>query len=234
MQVDPTSFDRMTGALRGLLWHDPLMARSRKVSGQAVSEDRILLTFPKAALTGTDDPNLLAAILGATLPERFLILWKRATVIHLGLDEADTLDGLVRKLYLEFTAEDTPERDLAYLALKVGRETRLNRYDIISDPEPILDTLDLPCPLARPTRHLAGLGLLLRVSEEGSPRLSLDISLADCEPDAAGLAALFDLVLAVNPEAQPPAFWPSHVAVGRDREKTLFVTLYGWPDGKVP
>lgn len=234
MRIDPPALERMTEALRGLLRHDPLMARSRKVSARGVSSDRVLLTFPKAALIRPDDPWPLARIVGADLPDRLLRHWKQAEVIHLGLDEADTLGGSVRKLYLELLAEETPEPGLVYLALKVGTEPRLNRYDTVADPGPLLASLDLPSAMAGPAHRLARLGDLLRVSEEGTPRLSLDIGLADCDPDAVACASLERLVRGVNPAADPPAFWPSHVAIGRDRERAVFVTLYGWPDGKLP
>lgn len=226
--------DNLIAALRPLLPHDPLLACSRKVSANGVSDRRFLLTFPRAALSTPDDHRALAQAIGLPLPDALSRHWTRAEMIHLGLDAADTTGESLLKIYLEFAPESTPEPGLAYLALKMGLQARLNRYDWQQDPAPLLAQLALPPDLERTARQIADMAQNLRVSEAGSARLSLDMSLADLTPNPAYDGALAKLVAGVNPAAAPPMLWPSHVAIGRDRIGTAFVTLYGWPDGVMP
>lgn len=215
--------------LRPLLRHDPLSAPSCKISAQGVSDRRVLLTFPRAALFAPDDPAPLAALVGGTLPAAMADLWTRADVVHLGLD-GDETGGGVRKLYLEFPPDAAPEPDLAYLALKCGGGRQaMHRYDRVDDAGSLLAALDLPLSLAQPAAWLARVsGDLLRVAEPGSRRLSLDIGLADVAPDGI-LPVLARMVDAINPDAPAPRDVPSHVALGRDRHGGVFLTLYGWP-----
>lgn len=168
--------------LRAVLRHDPLTARSRKLSAAGASDRRVLLTFPRAALLAPDDPAPLLALVGGELPATMAAHWATAEVLHLGLDEAET-GGAVRKLYLEFAPDAAPEPDLAYLALKCGGGRQaLHRYDRVAEAGPVLAALDLPPALAEPTEWLARRsGDLLRVAEPGSARLSLDIGLADLD-----------------------------------------------------
>lgn len=233
MAADPAL--AMARALRPLLRHDPLIARSRKLGAQGQSDGRALLTLPRAALMDPDDPAPLAAVIGAALPDRLTRHWTRAEVVHLGLDPADAGAGMVRKLYLEFGA-DAPEPGLAYLAVKAGAaDQALHRYDRISDPAPVLAALALPDPVTAALAPLLATGAeVLRVAEDGTARLSLDINLADLDPTPALEAGVAALVAAVKPDAAPPRLWPSHVALGRDRAGGVFVTLYGWPGGEAP
>lgn len=224
----------LIGALRPLLPHDPLLARSRKISAAGVSDRRYLLTFPREALADPDDCAALAQAIGLPLPDLLAQHWTRAEMIHLGLDDADTTGESLLKIYLEFAPETTPEPGLAYLALKMGQSARLNRYDWQPDPAPLLAELALPPDLAETTAQIAAMAQVLRVSEEGSARLSIDMSLADLAPDPVCADLLARLVTGINPAVQPPVLWPSHVAIGRDRMGTTFVTLYGWPDGALP
>lgn len=223
----------MITALGPLLRHDPLVARSRKISGQGVSADRFLLTFPRAAMV-VPDPQALGDLIGAKLPDSMTRHWQSADVVHLGLDEADTTGGGVRKLYLEFSPETTPEQGLAYLALKAGYQTRLHRYDVEENPTSVLADLALTPDLQDFIADLATTCPVLRVSEAGSARLSLDIGLTECTPDPGLLDRLGRIIASVSPTAAAPASWPSHVAIGRDRNSLPFVTLYGWPDEASP
>lgn len=216
--------------LRGLLRHDPLSAPSRKVSTRGVSDRRILLTFPRGALLHPDDPTPLAALVSGTLPAAMADHWHQTDVVHLGLD-ADEAGGAVRKLYLEFPSDAAPEPNLAYLALKCGGGRQaLHRYDRVAEAGSILAALDLPLSLAEPAAWLAEVsGDLLRVAEPGSQRLSLDIGLADVSPEGI-LPIVARMVAAINPDAPAPHEVPSHVALGRDRQGSVFITLYGWPE----
>jgi len=235
---DPVTTDpaeAMARALRPLLRHAPLLARSRKIGARGVSDGRALLTMPRAALLAPEDPAPLSAVIGTTLPEALMRHWTRAEVVHLGLDPADAGAGMVRKLYLEF-GEDPPEPGLAYLAVKAGAADQgLHRYDRLTDPSPVLRQLDLPAALAAALHPLLTTGgEVLRVAEVGTARLSLDINLADLDPHPALEATLAALVAHVNRAAAPPRLWPSHVAVGRDRAGEVFITLYGWPGEVAP
>ncbi len=227
------SLTGMLTALGPLLHHDPMVARSRKISGQGVSADRVLLTFPRAAMVQAD-PQALGDLIGAKVPDALTRHWQSAEIIHLGLDEADTTGDSVRKLYLEFSPETAPEQGLAYLGLKVGTQTRLHRYDLLDDPTSVLADLALPPDLQDFIFGLTSTCPILRVSEAGSARLSLDIGLMDCAPDPDLLDRLRRMVATLNPIAAGPVIWPSHVAIGRDRNGLPFVTLYGWPDEASP
>lgn len=227
------SLSQMITALGPLLNHDPLVARSRKITAQGVSADRVLLTFPRAALVRAE-PQALGDLIGAQLPASLTRHWQRAEILHLGLDDADSAGGRVRKLYLEFSPESTPEQGLAYLALKVGSQERLHRYDLLDDPASVLADLALPPDLHEVIGHLARTCPILRVCEAASARLSLDVGLMDCAPDPGLLARLGRIVADLNPAAAAPASWPSHVAIGRDRNALPFITLYGWPGEALP
>lgn len=230
----PTSLATMLGQLGPLLRHAPLVARSRKISGDTVSSDRFLLTFPRAAMLRPLDPRPLGELIGATLPDRLIRHWLRAEVVHLGLDDADTAGGKILKLYLEFSPETAPEQGLAYLALKAGSQAHLHRYDVVENSAPVLNDLSLPPVMQDFVRDLSATCPILRVSDSGSARLSLDIGLTDHPPDPRLLDRLGQIVSSVNPAATAPTAWPSHVAIGRDRNGTPFVTLYGWPDEALP
>lgn len=227
------SLARMIAALRPLLRHDPLVARSRKISGQGVSADRFLLTFPRAAMVRAE-PQTLGDLIGAQLPDSLTRHWQRAEILHLGLDDADSTGGSVRKLYLEFSPESTPEQGLAYLALKAGSQVGLHRYDLLDDPASVLADLALPTDLHEVIGQLARTCPILRVWDAASARLSLDIGLMDCAPDPGLLGRLGRIVADLNPAAAAPVSWPSHVAIGRDRNGLPFITLYGWPEEASP
>jgi hypothetical protein len=217
--------------LRSVLRHDPLSAPSCKISAAGVADQRVLLTFPRAALLAPDDPAPLVALVGGHLPAAMADQWQSAEVIHLGLD-GDEAGGAIRKLYLEFAPDAAPEPNLAYLALKCGGGRQaMHRYERVSDAAALLAALDLPPALAEPAAWLARLsGDLLRVTEPGSARLSLDIGLADLDATQDVLPMVARMVAAVNPQAPAPLALPSHVAMGRDRLGSVFVTLYGWPE----
>lgn len=234
MNTLPASQTSMVCAVRRLLRHDPLLARSRKISVGAVSTERLLLTFPREAMFDANDPLSLGAVIGAELPDGLTRHWQRAEVVHLGLDEADTTGERIKKLYLEFSPETTPEPGLAYLALKAGSQGQLHRYELLDDPSSVLEHLALPSEIQAFICQLAVFGPVLRVSEPGSARLSVDIGLTEHSPDPILLASLGRIVAAVNPDANAPTCWPSHVAIGRDRNAVPFITLYGWPDGALP
>lgn len=219
-------------ALTARLGREPLTARSRKIFAGFSLSNRFLWTFPRDWMPADATPDSLSPLIGAEIPPEIRTHWPRADMIHIGFDgaEGEAEGAGIRKLYLEFTPESAPEAGLVYLAVKCGRAGHLNRYDTLPDAAPVLRTLALPPSIAEPAARLARQsGHLLRVAEQGSARLSLDINLSDTEPHPALSAALADLVTRVNPDAPAPACWPSHIAIGRDRTGRVFLTLYGWP-----
>ncbi|MEY4984611.1 MAG: hypothetical protein RIR62_2877 [Pseudomonadota bacterium] len=230
-RASPQALER---ALAALLGRAPLSARSRKVFADHQSDNRFLWSFPRDWLPAPDDPAPLAALLSADLPDEIRRRWSDAPMIHVGFDGAARAGGAdIRKLYLELPV--TGDSSLAYLAVKCGARGDLHRYDALSDPAALLRDLALPAPFSAAAGALArASGDCLRVAEDGTGRLSIDIGLADLDPDAGLSAMLATLVAAVNPAALPPACWPSHVALGRDRGGEVFVTLYGWPSEDCP
>ena len=225
----PTEAALLQG-LRALLHNNPLTAGSYKVSAAGVSDRRMLLSFSRADLLNPEDPAPLVALVGGFLPAVMADNWQRTEMLHVGLDGAD-FGATVQKLYLEFAPGKGPEPDLAYLALKCGGGRQaLHRYERVDEAGALLATLALPEALSEPATLLANLSSdLLRVAEPGEARLSLDIGLAGLEPTSDVLPVVARLIAAVNAEAPAPSEMPSHVAIGRDRQGALFVTLYGWP-----
>jgi hypothetical protein len=216
--------------LRALLHHDPLTAGSYKVSASGISYRRILLSFPRTALLNPDDPAPLAKLIKGNLPAAIVENWQRTEMLHIGMDCEDFGDT-VRKLYLEFAPGHAPQPQLAYLALKCGGERQaLHHYERVAEAGAVLSALALPKALWEPATWLANLsGDLLRVAEPGAARLSLDIGLADLEATSDALPVVARLLASVNAEAPAPLEMPSHVAIGRDRQGEVFVTIYGWP-----
>lgn len=221
--------------LCNLLAIPPLAAASRKISADSQSEDRWLFSFPREALHDPDGPNALAALTGISLPDPIRAHWRRASLIHLGYDGTDPAGGQIMKLYLEFAPPTAPEPGLAYLAVKSGRTQALHRYVQITDPAALMADLALPDAMVAILARLAAPSdSILRVSEDSSARLSMDVNLADIPPDAGLWQDMSDLVALTNRNAAPLRHWPSHIAVGRDARGMPFVTLYGWPDGPMP
>lgn len=218
-----------------LLSTPPLLSKSRKISADRATEDRILLTFAPADLLCPDTPDALAQAIGIDLPPALRDLWGKASMVHVGQDADDVVDGAVNKLYLEFSLENPPEPDLVYLAVKAGATSMINRYERLVDPAGLLTQL-CPDPEAKAAALLLAqhAGLLLKVHDPESDRLSLDINLANVTPEPALQAALDTLLQRLAPKAEPLRHWPSHIAIGQDKSGTAFITLYGWPGTDAP
>ena len=180
----------------------PLTAQSRKIRSGFISESRILLTINKNDLRSGVELADIAAIVGADLPEELNKHWDLAQCVHLGLDVEDPLRGSVRKLYLEFPLESMPEKNLVYLAVKVGSGEFLHRYERISDPSELIIALCGSEDLQNAARVIAEHStLLLKVSEAETDRLSLDINLADSSPTQAVEEAIDRLIQLIDPLA---------------------------------
>lgn len=225
----------MHQALMPLLARPPLVALSRKLSALHRSEDRPLFTFRRSDITAPDARGALAAVLGHPLPPAIADLWDSAQSIHLGLDGADGPRGPVRKLYLEFPPDAAPQDGLVYLAVKVGDDAALHHYERVADPAPLIASLFPQGALRDAAQLLAAASpMVLKVHDPASRRLSVDINLADVSPATALQTALDDILHAIDPAAPRARHWPSHVALGHDRDGTPFATVYGWPDAPAP
>lgn len=222
-------------ALDAVLTRPALVARSRKIAAGHPPADRLLFTFARADLCQPDHPDALAALVGYPLPPDLAAHWEQANVIHLGLDSDDPQSGPVRKLYLEFPPDASPEPGLVYLALKVGRAQVIHRYDRQVDPTPLVEAL-CPDPALRGAvmRLATQAPMILKVHEQGGARLSLDINLANLTPTQDLQQALDDIVAQIDPDAAKARHWPSHLAIGQDSAGLAFATLYGWPGSPSP
>lgn len=213
----------------------PLIARSRKINVAKSSESRVLFTFNSQAFDPKTGQKDVAKIFDDTLPDEFQRLWGEAQSIHFGIDADDPLRGSVRKCYIEFPLGAGPIEDLVYLAHKVGNTKHVHRYERIVDPTSLIMQICHSPELHDIVKIIAAhASLLLRVSEDASERLSLDMNLADRPPTPAVIAAIDRLIQLIDPIAEATRHWPSHVAIGRSADGSLFITLYGWPDAECP
>ena len=221
--------------LESISTHSPLVAHSRKISAGFASESRVLLTINKKDLKPGTDLSAIASIIGTAAPQELIQYWDLAQCVHLGLDFEDPLRGSVKKLYLEFPLDRTPEENLVYIAVKVGNAELLHRYERISDPSDLIEALCGSQDLRTVAKVIAEHStFLLKVSESGSDRLSLDMNLADSSPTPRVEEAIDRLIQLIDPLAERSRHWPSHVALGRSASGSLFVTLYGWPSADCP
>lgn len=237
-------------ALLELLPARPLVAPSVKVGLAGVSAGRRLCTLPRAAFAPQSSAHFLkaaAAFLGhdATALRPWL---DRCDVFHFGLDPASGADHhQVRKVYLELTADIPGDPALTYVALKASPVAlRLNRYHSVplttaEQADHLLAGLDLAAGFQPPARALlkallAGPGdcPTLLVTEDGTPRRSLDFNFADQAASDQVLAALAQLLadLGQSPTAIDRLLTPAlcHAALGVAADGSAFVTLYGFPE----
>ena len=229
--------DRLIAATEGL-GRPRIFERSVKVGAGGIAADRGLVSVPPV------DAETLARVcadLGAPQTPDFAMLLPHARSVHFGADSE------IGKCYLEFAPGTAPESGLVFLAAKWrGNRMALNRYTDISgtahDAKVALVLAEVPVPDLAP--HLAALldharagdpddeAVVLKVSEEGSARLSFDISVADAGWSVARSRPLIDpLIGAIGQEwcSLPQTAIPDllgHVAVGQDAAGAPFVTLY--------
>ena len=199
-----------------------LREESVKIDAGGVTRGRFLLSFGRDALRPGPKARLaaLAADLGLD-PAPLLPHVGSVCAVHVGAEA----DGRA-KLYLEFTAGAAPEAGLVYLAVK--HDARLNRYLQERDPEALLGRAVPEGPMRQTARACLPLaGGLLRVEEEGSPRLSLDLNLADAGLTVGDLPGLEPL-LAGRGDALSDLRGEKlgHFAAGTGRDGQPFATIY--------
>jgi len=224
MALGSSAIDR---AVRARLTLPPLREESLKIENDRITRGRYLLTFsrrallpgPKARFKGlASDLGLDGAVLAPYLDV--------ANAVHVGMEP-----GSRTKLYLEFPPPNAPDPDLAFLAVK--HDNRVNRYRRISHLSHaakvgILDDI-LPDSPARRTAMdclLYG-GHVLQVTEDGSPRHSVDVHLADANLPVGELPGLADLLEGQDDDLQDIMHLNlGHFACGIGRNGDPFATIY--------
>ena len=217
--------------------------KSVKIDRRGISTDRGLVSMDRRAIYPGPKAQLQAICADLGAPDCTVLFpyLSSASAIHFGAD------GEIGKCYLEFAPADAPEADLVFLALKWhGDDQRLNRYssvsdlshtskrnmirDLLHDPT-VADVMGKCLDLAQ-DGDPDGNAVVLRVTEEGSTRVSLDISVADAKQTLGDAARLLAPLAAFQgcglrpwlDENRSARF--GHIAAGLDARGEVFVTLY--------
>jgi len=219
-----TAAPTVDAAVRARLTLPPLREESVKIGPGGVTRGRYLLTFSRRALLPgpaarfqalADDLGLDAGALAPHLSS--------ANAVHVGFEP-----GGKTKLYLEFPPPFAPEPGLAFLAIK--HDKRLNRYVRLSAAEAKETLLDVvPDSPAHDTACacLSKGGTALEVTEDGSPRRSIDIHLADARMTVADLPGLDDLLAGQRDQLTDIRHQNlGHFACGLGRDGAPFATIY--------
>lgn len=220
-----------------------IFERSVKLSQGAMSDDRGLVSMGRRALYPAPRTTLaeVCAALGCDDCTALLPHLAAAHSVHFGAD-----DG-IGKCYLEFARDTAPAPDLVFLALKwAGTDRRLNHYTSVTHQShdakaalvaalvsagPVHDAMRASLDLAR-DGDPDGTAVVLHVTETGSPRASVDISVADARltlADVADLVAPVFMGFGLDPAlflAAHGAARFGHIAAGMDSEGAAFATLY--------
>ena len=223
--------------------HAPrIFERSVKLSGRDLSTDRGLVSMDRRAIYPGPKSQLrtICGALGCDDPSALDPFLSQCTAVHFGADED------IGKCYLEFVPDNAPENDLVFLALKWREgQQRLNRYvsltdlthaekqaaiaDVITDAV-VADAMRQCLDLAR-DGDPDGKAVLLRVTEDRTDRVSLDISVADAGRTLGQVMDVLRPLLEASGEAMEWAEAHAdasfgHIAAGMDADSQPFVTIY--------
>ena len=219
-----------------------IFERSVKLTKHGLSSDRGLVSLDKSAIYPGPKATLRAICTDLGCPDTAPLEphLSAASAIHFGADED------IGKCYLEFAPQNAPEADLVFLALK-WREgaQRLNRYHSISArpharkhdlmrtlvPDPVVgDVMAQALDLAR-SGDPDGEAVVLHVTEDGSTRASVDVSVADAKVSIGDVKILGALqaftgcgLRALLDQMAHDRF--GHIAAGVGPDGGTFVTLY--------
>lgn len=217
--------------------------RSFKLTKKGIATDRGLVSMDRRALYPGPKSTLheICTALGCPDPAPLDPYLRLATAVHFGAD------GDIGKCYLEFAPQDRPEAGLVFLALKwKGMDHRLNRYNTLEDrsheekqqmiralvPDPVVaDVMQRSIDLAA-SHDPDGRAVVLHVTEDGSRRASLDVSVADAKYTLARATGVLAPLKAFQgcdlrpflDEHGDASF--GHIAAGVDRNGETFVTVY--------
>lgn len=217
-----------------------MFERSVKLSMAGMQDDRGLVSMDKRALYPGPVTTLTetCAALGMSDIQELTPHLKEARSVHFGSD------GDISKCYLEFAGDATPSAGLIFLALKCkGSSTSLNKYRLMrqTDAETWLISHMGDTPIGAAALQVIGLAqrhdpdneaVVLHVSEDGTDRESIDISVADA---ALSLNNAVDLLAPVFDHFyldmktfldREGARQFGHLAVGNDQQGQGFVTIY--------
>lgn len=218
-----------------------MFEESVKISARGMSDDRGLISIDKRALypgpvgTLTDICNALGIDEVAGLTQHL----KAAQSVHFGSD------GGISKCYLEFAPDRAPDAGLVFLALKaksgVARQSRYKTMPQqgaetwLSDHIGIENSLYAAAMSAltlSQSHDPDGLAVVLHVTEDGTTRESIDISVADAGVSLAdsanllsGVFAQFGLTAAAFLTRHGHRQF-GHLAVGHDQSGETFATIY--------
>ena len=234
--------------------------RSIKICDAGVFGGRFLVTFPALALEMGADLTGLLQRLQCPRSAPVSQLLKRGSILHLGLEQQR--EKVVCKLYAEDAArirelwerEPLPsggeypvhrsikwqsggsawvETDYDWLPCTTQSELLMRGAECLPEAIPLLSELLARVPSSCPVSHLQ----LLRVSERGNPRLSLDLNLYDAQLLVSSLCEVSEKLAPKDPFAlllasSLPALEGiaeevlGHVAVGVGRDGERFSTIY--------
>jgi hypothetical protein len=217
--------------------------RSVKLSGGRAERDRALLMLSATALGRDPRAGFDALCDRIAAPEAARAALRpqigAASHVHLGHE------GETRKLYLEFTEPAIGDRRLAFLSAKWRPDgaCAIGRYRLLDPAEAVRLTASAPPPadaalaaLLVAYRPRAGRGArALSVSEEGTPRASLDVRLygaglrlADAAEPLRALCAAFGPgeTYAETLLDTAGACALGHLSTGLGRDGAPFATLY--------
>ncbi|PUB17060.1 hypothetical protein DFP92_10270 [Yoonia sediminilitoris] len=218
-----------------------MFERSAKLSPGQLHDDRGLVSMDKRALypgpltTLTDT----CAALGISQIEKLAPHIKAARSVHFGSD------GPIAKCYLEFAPDAAPAAGVVFLALKMKADAaRLNTYKLMPQAEAEqwvklrLGEISAVGGVAMQTLSLAqkhdpdGQAVVLHVTEEGTDRESIDISVADAAVSLADVSGLLAPVFAhfdvdaADFMTTHGALQFGHLAIGSDQLGEGFATIY--------
>ena len=228
--MDEAGFLRVLSRLDGPC----MIERSVKISGDQVSDGRLLVSAPRRALLQGAKRSFqtICSELGAPDVDALVPYLGMATDVHFGFEPGQQP---VCKAYLEF-GERSPIGGVRFMALKWrGTDGRTNLYfdrsalpaearfalaNAVIPDGPVRGMFAATMRQAMSAGPLHDIKLLL-VEEEGSLRRSLDLNLADFGWRMRDLADAFGHLRGLSDERRI-----GHIAAGTGRGGEAFYTLY--------
>ncbi|MAZ86577.1 MAG: hypothetical protein CL693_02940 [Cellvibrionaceae bacterium] len=233
--------------------------RSIKISPTGAARNRFLVTFPAVALDMGIDLHALLKQLQCPLQAPVTALIEGRAILHLGIEQSDS--ATICKLYAEdadrvrelwdspsLPAEPIPlhrslkwqlgepswvATDYDWLPCETREQLMAHAQYCLPDAAPVLQQLVLLASAKCPVRNLQ----LLRVSEAGNSRLSLDFNVYDSAMTVSVLRDLSHRITSKDPYGgllnsaaakleNIADLTLGHIALGVGRDGERFVTIY--------